>query len=299
MNCPPLNLPETFVQNMVDVYGAEGRTWLASLPHVLKDLEKIWQLNLSRPMPNLTYSYVALAETKSGKAVIKLAPQSDRLKREIAWYQWQKKGCPKLFAHSFEHGAFLLEYLQPGVSLKQKVMEGQDDEATTIIAELILQLGPPTATDGTIFPHVSELEKDLALLKGKISDGLFRYALDLFPQLLAQREDVLLHGDLHHDNILSHGDVFCAIDPHGYRGPRAFEVGAFIRNPYDCFPKERSLERTLSSRLNILCDLLPFSREEIHGWALIYTLIAASWSIQDHGELPDEHVEIATIIFNQ
>lgn len=296
MNYNPLNLPETFVQNMIDVYGQEGQIWLDDLPKTLKELESLWLLKLSMPMPNLTYSYVALVETKNGKAIIKLAPKSDQLTREIAWYQWQKTACPHLLKSSQEHGALLLEYLQPSISLKQKVVEGQDGEATAIIAQLILKLDPPQITNNKIFPHVSELEKDLFLLKGKIPQELYQDTIDLFHRLLAQKDDVLLHGDLHHDNILSHGDAFYAIDPHGYIGPRAFEVGSFIRNPYDCFPAERSLEKTLITRINILYDLLPFSREEIDGWALIYTLIAASWSIQDHGKLPTEHIEIVNIL---
>ena len=53
--------------------------------------------------------------------------------------------------------------------------------------------------------------------------------------------DVLLHGDLHHDNILQNGDDearhsfsdggWLVIDPKGVIGESAYEVAAFIRNP--------------------------------------------------------------------
>jgi streptomycin 6-kinase len=291
-----LNLPKTFVQNIKDIYGNNGQDWLDGLPQNLRYLENLWDVKLKKTMPNLTYSYVALAETKSGLSVIKVAPKSERLDREICWYQAQKTGCAHLILNDKEQGALLLEYLQPGVSLKQKVIEGQDDEATEIIAQVIIELNAPKITGKTPFPHVSELLKDLELLKGKIPSSLFSYGCDLFHRLLEIKDNLLLHGDLHHDNILSHGEKYLAIDPHGYVGPQAFEVGAFIRNPYDCFPKNRSLEEMLSLRLNILYKLLPFSREEINGWALVYTLIAASWSVQDHGELPIEHFHIANII---
>ena len=66
-----------------------------------------------------------------------------------------------------------------------------------------------------------------------------------------------------------------------------------IRRHHDCFPKARSLKETITRRLDILYDILPFSREEIDGWALVYTLIAASWSVQDHGELLADHLDIA------
>ncbi len=292
-----LNLSKTFVQNITDIYGNNGQVWLDGLPQTLRYLESLWNVKLSKTMPNLTYSYVAIAETKSGPAVVKIAPKSERLEREICWYQAQRTGCAHLISSDLGQGALLLEYLQPGISLKQKVIDGKDDEATEIIAQVIVELNAPKITGTSPFPHVSELVKDLKLLKGKILDRLFNYALKLFHRLLETKEDYLLHGDLHHDNILSHDKTFLAIDPHGYIGPKAFEVGAFIRNPYDCFPKNCSLEETISLRLNILYRSLPFSREEIKGWALVYTLIAASWSVQDHGELPIEHLDIANILF--
>lgn len=291
-----LNLSQTFIKNILDIYGNNGQVWLDGLPQKLRYLEDLWHVKISKPMPNLTYSYVALAETKTGLSVIKVAPKSERLEREICWYQAQKTGCAHLIASDTEQGALLLEYLQPGVSLKQKVIDGQDNEATEIIAQVIIELNAPKITGQTPFPYVSELAKDLELLKGKIPSSLFSYGRELFHRLLETKENVLLHGDLHHDNILSHGKKYRAIDPHGYVGPQAFEVGACIRNPYDCFPQVRSLEETLTSRLNILYRSLPFSREEIKGWALAYTLIAASWSVQDHAELPIEHLNIATII---
>lgn len=293
-----LKLPKIFIQNMLDIYGDNGQIWLDSLAQQLSFLENLWDIKLGASMPNLTYSYVAGAETKNGQAVIKIAPKSERLDREISWYQLQNTGCAHLIASEAEQGALLLEYLQPGISLKQKVIDGHDDEATEIIARVIIELDDPKIIDKSVFPHVSALLKDLELLKGKIPERLFSYTFDLFHRLLEAKEEYLLHGDLHHDNILSHGKTFRAIDPHGYVGPRAFEVGAFIRNPYDCFPEYRSLEETLYSRLNILYSLLPFSRDEIRGWALVYTLIAASWSVQNHGELPAEHVDIANILLS-
>ncbi len=49
--------------------------------------------------------------------------------------------------------------------------------------------------------------------------------------LLSQGEPVLLHGDLHHYNLLQHQDTWLAIDPKGVVGEREFEIGAFLRNP--------------------------------------------------------------------
>jgi len=45
---------------------------------------------------------------------------------------------------------------------------------------------------------------------------------------------VLLHGDLHHDNILLGADnQYCIIDPKGVLGNRAFDIPRFIINEFD------------------------------------------------------------------
>ncbi len=40
----------------------------------------------------------------------------------------------------------------------------------------------------------------------------------------------MLHGDLHHDNILQNGNYWVVIDPKGLIGEPAYEVSSFIRN---------------------------------------------------------------------
>jgi streptomycin 6-kinase len=41
----------------------------------------------------------------------------------------------------------------------------------------------------------------------------------------------LVHGDLHHHNILRHGDRFVAIDPKPYLADREYDVPSFLWNP--------------------------------------------------------------------
>ena len=42
---------------------------------------------------------------------------------------------------------------------------------------------------------------------------------------------MVLHGDLHHDNVLRHGDGWVVIDPHGYVGDAAVEPATMLYNP--------------------------------------------------------------------
>src|SRR5262249_49140131 len=42
----------------------------------------------------------------------------------------------------------------------------------------------------------------------------------------------LVHGDLHHHNLLRHGERFVAIDPKPYLSDREYDVPSFLWNPW-------------------------------------------------------------------
>ena len=62
--------------------------------------------------------------------------------------------------------------------------------------------------------------------------GLVDRAANVFVDLCAGAPRVLLHGDLHHDNILRSGrEGWLAIGPFGVFGDPGFEAGALLYNP--------------------------------------------------------------------
>ena len=66
----------------------------------------------------------------------------------------------------------------------------------------------------------------------------------------SQGERVLLHGDLHHWNILSASrQPWLALDPKGVIGEREYDVGALLRNP-DLESMDRSTLKALQARQN-------------------------------------------------
>jgi len=286
-------------ENIKSVHGEDGITWLSELSQNLREVENNWDIKIVKPFGNLTYSYVAMVETTDGQAVLKYTPTCKRTEQEIAWYIHGPSAAPIMLKSDSERGLLLLERLLPEGSAKDLVKLGKDDEATEAIASVVVELGSSRSTSDFSFLHISEFHKNLSSLTGYLDEEALDKALNMLKDLtLDKSKDCVLHGDLHHDNVLSSGDSWKAIDPHGYIGPRAFEVGAMIRNPHDCFPKTISLKAILTRRIDIMANNLPYSKKEIQAWSLIYTLVAASWSLTDHGEIPREHVEIAKAISN-
>ena len=126
---------------------------------------------------------------------------------------------------------------------------------------------------------------------GPLPRPLVETAERLFAELLnSMQQPVLLHGDLHHWNILSaERQPWLAIDPKGIVGEPAYEVGAILRNmaPHllaQTQPHGRSHWRQIiARRADILADELGFDRERLLDWGLAQAILSAWWSIEDHG----------------
>lgn len=292
------SLNSTFVSNIRAFCGEEGGTWIDDLPSRLTQLSEKWNFRFLKVMPDLTYNFVGLVEIiPTGKrAIIKMGLRHENITTEVQWLQCFNKGVPKIYWHDDEHYAFLMEYLEPGNSLKTLVKIGQDEPATRILCHIIrdLQSHQQNKPD---FSNISELARSLSLLKDHLDDKMLSEAESLFHELTTDRvQGVLLHGDLHHDNVLSSGETWKVIDPHGYVGDPAFEVGAMIFNPRDCFPKEKSISQIVERRLKILAEELPFDAKRIKAWAYCRTVLSIAWTFEDHGTLPEFEIEIASAI---
>lgn len=293
-----MELQPTFVSNIHATYKEAGKVWLNQLPTHLKDLEKLWDFHFIQQIPNLTFSFVCVVALNSNneRVILKTAPEGGRTVSEIQWLHCFKQGVPKLYAQDEKKHAFLMEYLKPGHSLKTLVQAGQDETATRIICQLILELQADQKRMHE-FQHLSELVKDLAHLKGHIDAHTLSKAKSLFHDLTTDRtKDVVLHGDLHHDNIIHQDSAWKVIDPHGYIGDPVAEVGAMIRNPFDCFPDHRPLATIVETRLKILAEVLPFDPQRIKAWTFCITILSAAWNIQDFGPAAKVEFEIASAI---
>ncbi|MFM8454055.1 MAG: aminoglycoside phosphotransferase family protein, partial [Gammaproteobacteria bacterium] len=230
----------SFKQNIISIYGSVGKKWLKALPEIISKITKEYNLANLKPVNNLSYNYVLSGlqgpqPTRLGEAsgvarvILKLGLDIDGFKREAAALMaFEGFGVVQIFSENA--GLLLLECAVPGVSLKSYFPE-KDDEAINITANVIKRLHQVPIPSPHQFPHVKDwlavLDSDL-----KIPAQTLQKARELRDQLLKTAEpDVLLHGDLHHDNILQNGNDWVVIDPKGVIGESAYEVAAFIRNP--------------------------------------------------------------------
>jgi streptomycin 6-kinase len=188
-------------------------------------------------------------------------------------------------------GATLLPRLEPGTSLV-RVCHKDDEQATRILAEVIRELSPAPHPDGIPFVQdwTASFDRYLRGSNTTISCDLVAEAHRVYLDLCATQRDVrLLHGDLHHDNVLHDSTRgWVAVDPKGVVGELAFEVGAALRNPIE-LPELFTDPRVIDARVRRFSGELTLDRSRVVAWASTQAVLAAIWLIEDGEPVQPDH----------
>lgn len=186
--------------------------------------------------------------------------------------------------YEYVEGAVLLERALPGKSLVSMAIHGRDGEATMILADVIQRMSgcTPPRRCPTVHDWAKGFDCYLASDDDQIPRELVRHGQALFVQLAAsQRQTTLLHGDLHHYNVLSDARRgWLAIDPKGVIGDVEYEIGAILRNPIERPDLFTSLD-TINSRLQRLAAALRLDGERVLQWAFAQAVLSAIWAVED------------------
>jgi streptomycin 6-kinase len=96
---------------------------------------------------------------------------------------------------------------------------------------------------------------------------------------------VLLHGDLHHDNILAaEREPWLAIDPKGVLGAPAYEPATFVIQTINA-ASTPDLRRFLMRRVDGLSAAAGLDRAEVREWAIAHAVLSAWWTVEDHAHV--------------
>jgi streptomycin 6-kinase len=278
---------KTLCQNIIAIYGIAGDQWLKNLPEFLLQCENELGIKIYPSFDNLTYNYVAPAIMSDGtEAVFKCGMPNPELTTEIAALtHFNGNGVARLFSSDATEGWLLIEKLTPGTML---VNIDNDDAATEIAANIMQKMWKPT--DSKEFPDIKKLISGFSRLYERFNGGtgpfpkaIVKRAHHIAQELLESMHDtVLLHGDLHHYNILSSKrDSWLAIDPKGIIGEREFEVGALMKNPEPLLSTTDNLKSLFSRRIDIIVEITKLERYKIIGWSLVMAVLSAWWEFED------------------
>jgi streptomycin 6-kinase len=245
-----------------------------------------WSLTKSSPVAETPRSWIFRVEQNGRNfAALKIlkpivAEEEGRGARLLQWYE----GLGAATVFDIHGDTIFMEWLDGG-TLGDAARAGRDEEATIAIATLVANLHRPRDgdlpdlqplrqrfqplfdTDVRTWPHTA---RDLYARASGI-------ALRLFDRPTAQ---IPLHGDLHHDNILSSDRGWLAIDPKGVLGDPAYDLANVFINPIKANNMAADPQR-IAARADILSQRLNYPRKRILGWAASHAALSACWDLAD------------------
>jgi len=245
-----------------------------------------WSLTKSTPVAETATSWIFRVEQNGRNfAALKILKpiKGEGERRGAALMNWYGgEGAATVFD---SHGdTMFMEWLD-GIPLGDAVRQGRDDEATIALSSVVAGLHRPRAeppegllplrdhfnalfeTDVRAWPHTA---RDLYARANGV-------ALMLFDKPSAQ---IPLHGDLHHDNVISSGRGWLAIDPKALVGDPVYEVANAFINPMGA-DKLAADPRRIAAMADIFNQRLGFSRKRMLGWAAAHAALSACWDIED------------------
>lgn len=285
-----------FHQNIHQTYGQKGEKWLRTLPEILETCAVLWQLKIVPTKERLSYNYVTPVVLADGsEAILKLGfPEEIELQTEMQTLGFYNgKFSVNLLNKHESLGALLLEKIKPAKSLRE--IQKDDDEAATRIAAPLMRKLLMDVPDGHSLPHLKDWMEVIERMRKaeilyNISENVLNFAMKLYGDLeRTQPSSYLLHGDLHHDNILwDRHRGWVAIDPKGLIGEPALQAARFIRNLWGTPPTKKMLEK----RISIISNELNASRRRITSYAYLDFIIGNCWILAgNEGHIIDHSFE--------
>ncbi len=204
------------------------------------------------------------------------------------------KGAVRLL--NADSDAHLLEHAD-GKPLKELVARGSDDEATAVISEVLNKLH---SYAGPIPEGLISMERNFRSLFQKIktapSDSIYAVGAHLAQRLVETEQEVrVLHGDIHHENILESSDRgWVAIDPQCLVGERTYDIANAFYNPNGFLNMVESTD-TIERRCAIYSKQMNLDRQRILEYAFAYGCLSACWCLED-GQSAENTLRIARSI---
>jgi streptomycin 6-kinase len=221
-------------------------------------------------------------------AMLKIAHGEEERNGAALMVWWRGDGAARVLAHDGD--AILLERAVGARSLEAMARAGRDDDATRIICAATARLHAPRpeALPATLLPLTRwfrELEPAAAQFGGYVSR-----AVPIARELLATPRDVaVLHGDVHHGNVLEFGSRgWLAVDPKGLIGERTFDYVNLFRNP-DL--ETATLPGRFEQRLELVTEIAGLDRVRLLQWIVAFTGLSAAWVMND-GDVPDDDLVV-------
>lgn len=188
---------------------------------------------------------------------------------------WNGDGAALVYEHDTD--AVLLERAQGPRSLAAMASRtaADDDHALRVLCQSVAGLHRPRSAPP---PPLVPLEDWFAELFEHAEEwgGVYLRGADLAAELLdGPGEPVVLHGDVHHGNVLDFGTRgWLAIDPKALIGAPAFDYANMLCNPV---PSHAAEPERLARRVQTVALASGIPVGTLLRWVIAWTALSATW----------------------
>lgn len=254
------------------------------LPRLVRECVERWALDIGPMYSSSHVSFVAPAIDGSGRPVVLKVqfPHRECRFEAAALEYWAGDGAVHLLAQDTARHAMLVERCEPGTHLSE-----DRGRALGVLTELLPRLWKPAAEpfdtlDAEAARWHEGIEREWLEAGRPYERRLLDAALEALRDLPStQGERVLVHQDLHADNVLAATrEPWLVIDPKPLIGERAFSVAPIVRS-YE-LGHDRAAVR---GRLDHVARELGLDGDRVRGWTVAQTL---AWACSD-GQLHQPH----------
>ncbi|WP_084509117.1 aminoglycoside phosphotransferase family protein [Nocardia pseudovaccinii] len=270
-------VPKFFADRLVKIEPA-ARAWLDGLPALAARFAERWGLRFEGA-PMYGYGGLVLPAVRSdgNRVVLKLGHLTPETRDEpVALTAWAGNGAVRLLDSDAEHGALLLERLDPTRSLDFEPI----DDAVRIISVLLRRLAIP-APPGISRDlrteagrMVEELPKNWQRLGRPFPRTMLDAAVDVCAQLGPSADRLLVNEDLHYENVLGGTrEPWLVIDPQPLAGDLEFTTLSLLWN--------RRAESALDDRFAAVVDIAGLDPDRARAWTLVRAVQNWLWFVED------------------
>lgn len=222
-------------------------------------------------------------------AMLKIAvvPEEKRGGAVMRWWG----GCGAAALLAMEGDAVLLERATGRKSLAEMARTDSGDlEACQIICGVVTALNGPRRALAPPGTPLAEWFRELFPV-AEAHGGIWSLSARAARELLAHPQgNQLLHGDIHHENILDFGERgWLAIDPKGLSGERGFDYANLFCNPSHAIA---TAPGRVARRADSVSAAAKLDRRRLLLWVLAWAGLSAAWRL-DEGQAPDGTLAVA------
>jgi len=228
-----------------------------------------------------------------GPVILKIDKDTSQLKSEYRMLAGLSGSYScKVYAYDESAGLLLEERIFPGTVLRK---EPSLEKRVRIFSQVFREIHKPAEEGETYLDWLERICEYCAQshVAKDVSDMACQ-ARGICAEMFGKYSDrLLLHGDLHHDNLLLRTDgSYAVIDPKGVTGPAVLDLPRFLLNELDTDHASPDRQH-IQEAIGLLASHTGCPETDIRKLFFMETVLENVWRMEDGDEMNQQEIEIA------